>query len=82
MTSAQTPQSAALTPTSEVAAPHEAGWVRRLLCDVVDSIILSTLRAGVAAQVSRAAGFLNMLLAEVRNCRSTSPLLHHKNIFA
>jgi hypothetical protein len=54
-----------LAPVSEEAVlEQEAGWKRRLVCDVVDSIILSTMRAGVASYASRATGFLAMLLAE------------------
>ena len=55
--------------SEEVIRDKEAGWKRRLVCDVVDSIVLSTLRAGAASYASRAAGFLAMLLAEtVRIC--------------
>ena len=47
-----------------VAAQLEAGWVRRLVCDVIDISVLSTLRAGVAAHFGVATGYLALMLEQ------------------
>lgn len=57
------------------ALEQEAGWKRRLVCDIVDSFILSTMRAGVASYASRATSFLAMLLAETVRIPGTFPTL-------
>ena len=57
---------AAPSPEPELVAgaENEAGWVKRLVCDLVDATILSTLRAGVAAHAGSATEFLAALLSD------------------
>jgi hypothetical protein len=54
------------------AAEQEAGWVKRLMCDLLDSSILSLLRVGVASHSGNAAEFLAMMLAESVRSAHTS----------
>ena len=63
------PESVAPSPAPVGAEEEqEAGWVKRLVCDLVDATILSTLRAGVASHAATATGFVATVLSDGGRC--------------